>query len=328
MNNSIFKLLIKRIISSIIILFLLITFLFFLVRIAPGDPSQKFLSPNLSPQLAQQVKESFHLDSPITSQYISFLKNLVRGDLGISYDYRMPVSSVVWQYLKFTLVFASISFVIQIIVSFLLAFFSVKKINGALDKIISGSTLVIYATPAFVVGVFLIYIFSVQFNLFPTSGLESLDASSFGFFARIGDYLYHLVLPLITLSLGGIAVFYKYLRDNLEDVYNRQYILNLRANGFPEKEILKKHVIPNAVSPLISVAGIELGILFSGALITEVIFGLPGMGRLTINSILSRDYPLVIGCSFAAGLLIIITNFIADIIKAKIDKRLIKGIIN
>ncbi len=324
----IYKLLFKRIISSIIILFLLITFLFFLIRIAPGDPSQKFLSPNLNPKLAQQVRESFHLDSPITTQYVNFIKNLFKGDLGISYDYRMPVSTVVWEYLKFTLIFALISFILQILFSFLLAFVSVKKINGALDRIISGSTLVIYATPAFVVGVFLIYIFSIQLNFFPTSGLESLDASSMSFFSRIGDYLYHLVLPLITLSLGGIAVFYKYLRDNLEEVYNKQYILNLRANGFSEKEILKKHVIPNAISPLISIAGIELGVLFSGALITEVIFGLPGMGRLTINSILSRDYPLVIGCSFAAGLLIIITNFIADIVKAKVDKRLIKGILN
>lgn len=328
MNYTIFKLIFKRIISSIIILFLLITFLFFIIRIAPGDPAQKFLSPNLSPQLAQQVRESFHLDSPVTSQYLSFIENLFQGDLGISYDYRMPVSSVVWEYLKFTLIFAALSFIIQMIVSFILAFFSVKKIDGKLDRFISGSTLVIYATPAFVIGVFLIYIFSVQLNLFPTSGLESLDASSYGFISRIGDYLYHLVLPLITLSLGGIAVFYKYLRDNLQDVYNQQYILNLRANGFSGKEILRKHVIPNAVSPLISVAGIELGILFGGALITEVIFGLPGMGRLTINSILSRDYPLIIGCSFTAGVLIILTNFIADIIKAKIDKRLIKGILN
>ena len=137
-----------------------------------------------------------------------------------------------------------------------------------------------------------------------------------------------MILPLATLSLGGIAVFYKYLRDNLEETYNKSFVLNLRANGVDEKTILLKHIIPNAIGPLIAVAGVELGILFGGALITEVIFALPGMGRLTINAILSRDYPLVIGCTFVSGVLVILSNFAADLLKAKIDKRLIKGILN
>ena len=123
-------------------------------------------------------------------------------------------------------------------------------------------------------------------------------------------------------------MFYKYLRDNLEEVYRQDFILNLRASGYSESTILKKHVLPNAVRPLISVAGIELGILLGGTLITEVIFGLPGMGRLMMTSIFSRDYPLVVGCAFVAGLLMIITNFIADLVKMKMDKRMIKGLMN
>jgi len=147
---------------------------------------------------------------------------------------------------------------------------------------------------------------------------------SFG--AQVFDYIVHLILPVITLCLGGIAVYYRYLMDNLEDIYNKPYILNLRAAGLKEKEITLKHIIPNAISPLITVTGIDLGLLLSGALITEVIFGLPGMGRLTVTAILTRDYPLVLGCTFTAGVFIIIANLAADIIKAKIDKRLIKGI--
>jgi peptide/nickel transport system permease protein len=328
MKNRIYKLIIKRIFSSIIILLLLITFLFFLIRISPGDPAQKFLSPKFSVQLIEKVKESFGLTKPLSEQYLLFLKNLFKGNLGISYSFRQPVISVIWEYLSFTLVFAAISFVVEIIASFILAFISLKKINGFLDKLISNFTLLMYAAPSFVVGVSLIYIFSYQLNLFPVSGLQSFDSAGRGFFTQFGDYLYHLVLPVITLSLSGTAVFYKYLRDNLEDIYNQSYIWNLRSNGFEEKTILRKHVIPNAISPLISIAGVELGILFSGALITEVIFGLPGMGRLTIDSIMSRDYPLIIGCSFFAGLLIIFTNFAADILKALIDKRTIKGILN
>jgi ABC-type dipeptide/oligopeptide/nickel transport system permease component len=123
-------------------------------------------------------------------------------------------------------------------------------------------------------------------------------------------------------------MFYKYLRDNLEETYQQPFITNLRASGYDEKVILKKHVLPNAVRPLISVAGVDLGILLGGALITEIIFGLPGMGRLMMNSIFERDYPLVIGCALIAGLLIIISNFLADLLKMKLDKRMIKGLMN
>lgn len=328
MNKDILKALTKRIVSSVVTLLLLVSFLFILVRLSPGDPTQKFLSPDFSPDLKQQVMANFKLDQSITDQYLNFVVNIFRGDFGVSYDYRMPVLSVVWQFLSFTLVFASISFVIQIFLSYYLALKSIKKSGGLLDKLLSKSSLVFYATPSFVLGVFLIFIFSVKIDVFPSAGLKSLDFDSFSFAGKLWDYLVHLTLPLITLSLSGVAMFYKYLRDNLEEVYRHDFILNLRASGFSESTILKKHVLPNAVRPLISVAGIELGILLGGTLITEVIFGLPGMGRLMMTSIFSRDYPLVVGCAFIAGLLMIITNFIADLVKMKIDKRMIKGLMN
>lgn len=328
MKKELTKVLVKRISTSLVVLFLLITFVFFLLRISPGDPTQKFISPQLNPELAQKVRDSFNLNSSLLDQYKSFIVNLVKGDLGISYNYRLPVTSVIGEYLPFTLVFASISFIIQILFGFFLALFTIKKRNGLLDRTVSKTSLAVYATPSFVIGVILIFLFSEKLHLFPSSGLSSFGSSSYSFFQSFTDYANHLFLPIITLSLPGIAVFYKYLRDNLEDVYNKQFVVNLRAFGFTEKEIARKHVIPNAINPLISVAGIELGILFSGALITEVIFALPGMGRLTINAILNRDYPLVTGCSLVAGFLIILSNLAADIIRASLDKRLIKGSLN
>lgn len=328
MKNETFKILLKRAISSLVVLFLLMTFIFILLRISPGDPTDKFISPRLSPQLIVHVRESFDLNGSLFDQYKSFVVNLCKGDFGISYNYRMPVFSVISGYLRFTLIFSLISFVFQIGFGFLFAIISVRKINGTLDRSFSKLGLVIYATPSFVIGVFLIYLFSASFKIFPSSGLSSFDRGDFTFFQSFFDYSKHMVLPLATLSLGGIAVFYKYLRDNLEETYNKPFVLNLRANGIDEKTILLKHIIPNAIGPLIAVAGVELGILFGGALITEVIFALPGMGRLTINAILSRDYPLVIGCTFVSGVLVILSNFAADLLKAKIDKRLIKGILN
>ncbi len=328
MKNETLKVLLKRVVSSLIVLFLLITFIFILLRISPGDPTDKFISPKLSPHLLAHVRDSFNLNSTIWDQYESFVVNLCKGDFGISYNYRMPVFTVVLEYLRFTLIFSIISFAIQIGFGFLLAIISVQKINGTVDRIFSRLSLVIYAVPSFVIGVFLIYLFSVSLKILPSSGLSSFDSADYSFLQSFFDYAKHMVLPLMTLSLGGIAVFYKYLRDNLEETYNKPFVLNFRANGVDERTILLKHIIPNAIGPLIAVAGVELGLLFGGALITEVIFALPGMGRLTINAILSRDYPLVVGCTFVSGVLVILSNLAADLLKAKIDKRLVKRILN
>jgi peptide/nickel transport system permease protein len=248
--------------------------------------------------------------------------------MGVSYNYRRPVFEVIWEYFSFTLIFASISFILQIILSIWLALLVIKKQNRWLDNFVSNASVLAYSIPAFVLGVALIYVFSVSFNLFPISGLKSLDYEYLPFFTQFLDKLHHLFLPLITLTAAGVALFYKYIKDSMDELKNQTFVLNLRSSGLDEKIILKNHILPNAIRPLISVAGIELGILLGGTLITEVIFSLPGMGRLTVDSIFSRDYPLVIGCVFTAGAVMILANFLADIIKLKIDKRLIKGILN
>jgi len=302
--------------------------LFVLLRYSPGDPTQKFISPKLSPKLASKVKESFGLDKPVMEQYKKFIKNLSTGNLGISYTYREPVIKVISKYLPFTVIFSLISFFIQITAAISLALYSIKRKDSVIDNFIKKFSLSVYALPSFVIGVLLVYLFSTKLNVLPSSGLESFNNFSNSFFESMLDYAYHLILPLITLSLGGIAVFYKYLRDNLDETFNAHFVTNLRSYGVPEKEIIKKHILPNSIGPMISVAGVELGILLSGALITEVIFGLPGMGRLAISAILSRDYPLIIGCTFVSGVLIIFSNLLADLIRAKLDRRILKGMIN
>lgn len=328
MNKKIVQIFFRRVLTSAVVLFLLITFIFFLVRISPGDPAQRFISPGFSPQLAESVRQSFRLDEPLFNQYTIFISNFVTGDLGISYNYRRPVLSVILDFLPFTVTFALVSFTLQLLISILLAYYTVKRKNSLIDKFVTGTMLTAYATPVFVAGVILIYIFSVQLNLFPSSGIAPFDVHTYGFFGKILAYAHHLFLPFVALSLVEVAILYKYLRDNLNDVFNKTFILNLKANGIKEKTILLRHIIPNAANPLISITGIELGILFGGTLIVEVIFGLPGMGRLTIDAILTRDYPLVIGCTLIAGILMILSNLAADIVRAKIDKRVLAGALN
>lgn len=327
-NPQVVKTLFIRLLSSLLTLFLLISFLFFLIRLSPGDPTDKYITAKLGSELSERIEAKFSLNEPVFDQYISFVSNLFTGEFGISYNYHLPVVEVVWKYFSFTLVFAGISFIIQIVFSLWLAIRIVKTKNKWLEKFFENFSLFVYSIPAFVLGVSLIYIFSAHLNLFPISGLKSIDSSDLSFFSLLLDKLNHLVLPLITLSAAGIALFYKYIKESIDDIKNQTFVLNLRASGIDENTIIKKHILPNAVKPLISVAGVELGILLGGTLITEVIFSLPGMGRLAIDSILSRDYPLVIGCVFTAGAVMILANLFADIVKLKLDKRLIKGILN
>ena len=328
MKSDIVKTLFTRFLSSLLTLFLLVSFLFIIIRLSPGDPTDKYISAKLGTELSERISEKFSLNQPIADQYLSFISNVFRGDMGVSYNYRRPVFEVIWEYFSFTLLFASISFILQIILSIWLALLVIKKQNRWLDNFVSNASVLAYSIPAFVLGVALIYIFSVSFNLFPISGLKSLDYEYLPFFPQVLDKLHHLFLPLITLTAAGVALFYKYIKDSMDELKNQTFVLNLRSSGLDEKIILKNHILPNAIRPLISVAGIELGILLGGTLITEVIFSLPGMGRLTVDSIFSRDYPLVIGCVFTAGAVMILANFLADIIKLKIDKRLVKGILN
>lgn len=326
-NSKIITASLKRLFTSLLVIFLLVTFIFILIRLSPGDPIQKFISPQLNPKLATQIMHSFSLDKPILQQYSSFVKNLFVGDFGISYNFRQPVLEVIWGYFTFTFFFATAALIIQFIVSLFLVRFSYMNTNGLLSRILQKLSLVVYVIPSFVLGLILIYFFSVKLDFLPTSGIKSIYFDDLSLFGKLQDFFAHIILPLTTLTLAGIAVFYRYLRDNVEEINDQTYITNLKSMGLGESKIFYRHILPNSLRPLISIAGIEFGILLGGALITEVIFSLPGMGRLTVSAIFNRDFPLVVGCSFVAGLMMIISNLIADLIKIKIDKRFLSDLL-
>lgn len=321
MNNSWFKFS-KRLLSYVVTLFLLISIIFILLRISPGDPVQKFISPDLHPSVAEKMMHEFALDQPLFVQYGNFIKNLLSGELGFSYNFRQPVSSVIGTALPFTLLFSLTSLIFQLAISISLVTYVSKRKGNFLDKCLEKLSLGIYSVPTMLIGLMLLYIFSMKLELFPSSDLYSLDYPYFSFFEKMIDIIWHMTLPLITLSLPGTLIFYHYLKSNVDISYRKNFILFLIANGKSEKEIFSKHVLPNSLSTLISVVGVELGILLGGALITETIFGLPGMGRLTVNAILLRDYPLVMGAVLISGIFVLLSNFIADIIKINLNKRL------
>lgn len=326
MRNKLYPILVKRAVVSLIVLFMLVTFIFILLRISPGDPAQKFVRPDLDPEIAQNLRESFGLNESIIDQYFSFLVNVASGNFGVSYNFHSPVFSVIMEYLPFTFTFALIVLVVQFSLGYLLARVTFGNVNEKLEKFIGSLGLLFYSLPSFVIALILIYIFSVNLNLFPTSGLRSISFDDLSTSGKFLDYAAHLVLPVLTLSFYGIVVFYKYLRDNFDTVSNRLFIHYLKANGFDKNEI-KKHIFKNSLSPVISIIGVEFSVLLGGALITEVIFSLPGMGSLTVNAILMRDYPLITGTVLLSGVLVLLANLLSDIFRVLIDKRVTKEIL-
>lgn len=313
---------IRKLGYSALSLFLLISLVFILLRMAPGDPVLKFVSPELSPKLAEKARDAFMLDRPVYEQYLTFLKNLASGDLGISYSYRQPVAQVLSEAVPFTAGFSIVSFIFQVIVSAALIFYVSKRMEGKIDKFLHNFSLAVYSIPTIIIAAVLISVFSVKLNLLPSSDFHSFNYGELTLFGKLIDIAAHMILPVLTLSICGTLIFYNYLRENINSVYKAGFVTYLRVNGYSEKEIFRRHILPNSVSPLIAVMGVELGILLGGALITETIFGLPGLGRLTVNAILVRDYPLVTGCALVSGVFVILANLLAEVIRMKIDPRL------
>jgi peptide/nickel transport system permease protein len=328
MKNEMAKIFLLRILSSVIILFLVISFVFVLIHSAPGNPAQKFISPTLNQKLFEEVRDTYKLQDSLIDQYLVFLKNSISGDFGISFNYRKPVINVISKYFTFTMLFGITAFFFQILISFLMVYMSIKIGRSWFQKLLANINLTIYSVPIFVSGILLVYIFSFQLNILPSSGLKSFDVGDENILWIIMDYSRHLILPVIASSFTAIPIYYKYLFGAIQDIRKTNYIKNLELLGFSKKTILFKNIIPNSLGSLISVAGVELGILLGGSVIVETIFGLPGMGRLTLSAVITRDYPLIVGAVLISSSIILLINLLADILKIFIDKRLLKNVLS
>lgn len=307
------KILIKRVLSSSALLLLVVSLVFLIIRIAPGNPANKFLSPDLSPKLFEKIQERYAFEGSFPEQYFKFIKNIFSGDLGYSITFKIPVTEVIFQFLSLTIILAIAAFITQTLISVILVFLTYrnKSVNNKIQKL----SLIIYTVPSYVIGLYMVIIFSVLLGIMPISGLP--DAQSAG----ILDYSHHLILPVVTLSLPGIALFFSYLNDAVQKNKNEGYVLLFRSIGMSEKKIFLKHILPNSIVPLLSIVAIEVGFLLSGSLIVEVLYSLPGFGKLTFTAFMDRDYPLIIGTTLFTSFVMIFSNMAADLIKYYFDKR-------
>jgi len=298
---------------------------FFVMHLAPGEPTALFTDPNINPADLARIRVNWGLDQPIFVQYFYWLGNVLRGDFGTSYTTGQPVLTEVLQRLPATLLLMIPAYILTFLITVPLGVISAVKKGSWFDNLVTLFSFAGMAMPSFWLGLMLMLLFSVKLGWLPAVGMYDVGAGDWGLGARVFDLLRHMILPLLTMTLLSLAGITRYQRAAMLEVLDQDYIRTARAKGLPERVVIFKHALRNALIPIVTILGLSLPGLFSGAFIIETIFAWPGMGRLGVMAIFQRNYPLIMGIVIFSALLIMLGNLLADIGYALVDPRIRYG---
>ena len=320
-----FRYVLGKILSSIGALFFVAVFNFFLFRVLPADPA-KALTRNhaVSAEQIAQIRKQLGLDQPLPRQFVTYLWNLLHGDLGISYKYRLPVTTVIADRIWPTVLLVGTSTILCTVFGLWIGIHSAWKRDSTFDRVSTGTTLILYSMPEFWLGLILILLFAQGFGpfpgIFPTSGLVTpgVDPASL---AGVFDVAKHLFLPVVTLTLGYLAEYSLVMRSSLLDEMGSDYLVTARAKGLRDADVRKKHAVPNALLPSFTLIVLNLGFVVGGAITIETVFSIPGLGLLTYDALSIPDFPLLQGLFLLFSGSVILANLVADLTYPKLDPR-------
>jgi peptide/nickel transport system permease protein len=302
-----FRYITSRLLYTIPVLWLVVSVVFLLIHLVPGDPIQQMLGEGATAGDIQALRHAYGLDVPIGRQYINYWKGVLHGDLGRSLRLDQPVARVILQRYPWTLQLTVAAMIVALLISIPAGVRSARRRNRWDDRLLSFVSLLGLSFPNFALGPILILFFAIQLALLPVSGSGSVA---------------HLILPAITLGGSLAAILTRMVRTAMLEELNQDYIRTARAKGLPERVVVYKHALRNAMVPVLTVVGLQFGALLAGAIVTETIFSWPGIGRLTIQAINSRDYYLVEGCILAIGLTYVVVNFLTDFLYSLANPRI------
>jgi len=321
-NRRLLKIVLKRVLAAIPLMFGITLLSFMIMRLAPGDPVMMFTDPTITIQDMAQLRQNLGLDQPLVIQYFAWLKQVLQGNLGVSFISGKPVLEAILERLPATLLLSISSLVMILLITFPLGLFSGYFKGSIFDDTVTVFTFVGLSIPTFWLGLVLILLFSLELNWFPTAGFLDPYLFDAGLFAQAGSVLHHLCLPLLTIVIGGIAGLTRYYRFGIIGILNQDYIQAARARGISENRLLTRHAVKNAILPIITILGLSLPGLIGGSFVIEYIFSWPGMGQLGVNAVFSRDYPIIMGTILMSSTLIILGNLLADIVYVWVDPRI------
>lgn len=297
------------------VIFLVSVIVFFLIRLTPGDPAVAMLGEEATPQMIAVLRKEFGLDQPIPVQYAIWLGRVVRGDLGNSTRSHQPVLEAILERLPATVELTFFSLVISLIIAIPTGIISATRRSSAADLVVTTLALLGVSMPSFFLAILLIFVFSLNLRWLPPIGFTPIIKD-------LGANLQGMILPSITLGAGATAVVARLTRSSLLEVLSQEYIRTARAKGLADRAVIYGHALKNALIPVVTIVGLQVGALLGGAIITETLFVLPGVGKLAVDAIFSRDYPMVQGIVLFLSLVFLSTNLIVDILYGFLDPRI------
>lgn len=313
MNN----LLVRRLAQLVPMLFFISLVSFLLVKLAPGDPVQAFITPRMSPDDIERIRQSLGLDKPMFMQYLLWLKNVLQGDLGYSLIYHRPVLTMIAERIPATLGLMGASLVLAMVLAIPLGLLAGAYKHRFLDHFLNMFAYIGISVPIFWFGILLITVFSVQLNWLPSMGMRTIGIED-----SWSDVLRHGVLPCIALTFYNLSSYVRYIRSNTITQLSADYVQTQLAYGATRRSILFRHVLKNVLLPVITLFGLSFGELVVGAYVTESVFSWPGMGLLGIQSITSLDYPLIMAMIMLSSMMLIVGNLVADLLYRVADPRI------
>ena len=319
---------VRRLLGAIPMLIGIATIVFFVLRLAPGDPTSFYFNPNIPPDVIEQLRRNLGLDQPLHIQYLRWMKSFFTGDFGFSFAQSRPVAQIVLEALPNTLMLTGTALVLVFLTGILIGVIQAVRQYSLFDSTSSVVSLFFYSMPSFWLALMLMLLFSLKAHQWgwpialPPTGITSVDYEFLSVGGKIADRLSHLVLPVATLTLALAAGVARYTRGQMLEVIRQDYIRTARAKGLPERTVIMRHALRNSMLPVITLLGLYLPFLFSGTIFVEVIFAWPGMGRVIVDAIFQRDYPLIMATSFIFAVIVVLGNLLADVLYAVADPRI------
>ena len=305
----------RRILSTLPVMGIVALFVFSLLYIAPGDPAAVIAGDQASPADVERIRQGLGLDRPFLVQFWTWLWNILHGDLGTSIFTNLPVSAMIAQRIEPTFSLMAITLVLTILVAVPLGVVAAWKAGSWVDRTIMAFAVFAFSLPVFVVGYVLAYVFALQFEWLPVQGYTPLAAG-------LWPWLQNLILPALALGSVYIALIARITRASMLEVLQQDYVRTARAKGLGQRDILFLHALKNAAVPIVTVIGIGVALLIGGAVVTESVFAIPGLGRLTVDAILRRDYPVIQGIVLLFSFLYVLVNLMVDVVYTLVDPRI------
>jgi len=314
--------LIRRFLQIIPVFLGILILLFLIIELSPGGPTSNYMDPRMRPSQKAEIAEKFGLNAPVHERFIKWVSNTLRGDFGRSLKHQKPVIDVIRTMIGPTLALSALSLLFAMLIGIPAGVISATKQYSIADNSLTVFSLIGISMPSFFFALLLLKFFSVDLGWFPLFGLRDPLYKAPNSFMMMLHMLKHLTLPVVVLGLGSTATFMRYTRSSMLEVIKSDYIRTARAKGLREKVVIYRHAFRNAIIPIITLLGFWIPSLISGAVITESIFGLPGLGKISVEAVNYRDYPIILAINSMLALLTLLSTIIADILYAAADPRI------